>query len=67
MPRTIFTHKCCATCTFWLGTRTPENRDYDGKHTNVECAQKGDCPKLRQLKDWLSTCQYYIKWSAIKD
>lgn len=60
-------HRCCATCTYWLGHRTPNRLGYVdvlSKMDSAKCGKKG----LNESRTYQAcySCTNWSKWSVLR-
>ena len=59
--------KCCATCAYWLGTRTPDRLGFvvvPSKMDKAECS--AHALNEHYTRQAVYTCRDYAKWSALR-
>ncbi|MBR5479392.1 MAG: hypothetical protein IKU84_04375 [Clostridia bacterium] len=59
--------RCCATCAYWLGERTPNRLNYVDVKSRMDSAKCGD-KGLNESRTYqaIYCCSNYRKWPVLK-
>lgn len=59
--------RCCATCAYWLGNRTPNRLGFVEVKSKMECAKCGS-KALTESRVYQAaySCSAYVKWQVLR-